>query len=173
VEFDELVEHFKDMRQQLAATPVPYYPPSIICFTGDEVLCSITGPKPSPSVISNLLAIVPVIKPEVVFMVMEVYVRKVTSPLPISDDPEATPALAMFHVENGGPARTRIEAFQVLDDGSPEWVDYPQDLPIVPLILGVIRQMQEADVTNSVQAVVQWFQLNNYGVRIHPKFLEE
>lgn len=172
MEFDELVDHFKGMRLELAGTAVPFFPPHLLCFTGDEVLCSITAPTPSPTNISGLLAILPVMKPDRMFMVIEAYIRKVVTDLPVSDDPESTPALAMFHVERNGPAQTRIEAFKVLDDGTPNWVEYPQDLPLVNLILGTIRQMQEAEVTNSVQAVVQWFQLNNYGVRINPKFLE-
>ncbi len=104
---------------------------------------------------------------------LEAYVRMITTDLPISEDPAATPALAMFHVERDGPIQTRIEAFALLDDGTPQWISYPQDLPLVGLILGAIRQMQEAEVTNSVKAVINWFQLNNYGVRINPKFLDD
>lgn len=174
MEFDVLVEHFKLEREKIASTPMPFFPPHLICFTADdEVLCSVTAPRPSPTAISGLLAILPVLRPDRMFLVLEVFVRDQPSDVPIGDDPEATPALVMFHVERGGSTQTQIEAFQVLDDGSPQWVPHNQELSIVPLLLGAIRQMEEAEVTNSVKEVFNWYHLNNYAIRLDPKLLDD
>lgn len=166
MELKEMVDHFKHEREAIAAgTPLGLLPPHLLCFRGEDAVCSVMAPQSTAWAISALMAAIPITKPSRVFMAVEALIGA-------AHDPSSGRALCVLQSDvDGSPVESETHPYSVADDGSLEWKPELDPLPVVGMLSDAIYEMFGFNVKNSAQDLMMWFQINGFAARIAPVIL--
>lgn len=164
MDLKEVADHFKHAREAVSSTPLGMLPPQLLCLREEDLVCSVMAPDSTPWAIAAALAAIPVTKPDMVFLLVEVLTGD-------KEDPQADRALCVVQSVPAGVLGSETHPYRVGDDGSIEWKPELEALPVVGLLAGAIGEMFGFDVQNSAADLMLWFQINGFAARIEPGLL--